>query len=27
VAIVDHLRRRGATIVATSHYDALKTYA
>jgi DNA mismatch repair protein MutS2 len=27
VAIVDHLRRRGATLVATSHYDALKTYA
>jgi DNA mismatch repair protein MutS2 len=27
VAIVDHLRRRGATVVATSHYDALKTYA
>ncbi len=27
VAIVDHFRRRGATIMATSHYDALKTYA
>jgi DNA mismatch repair protein MutS2 len=27
VAIVDHFRRRGATIIATSHYDALKTYA
>jgi DNA mismatch repair protein MutS2 len=27
VAIVDHLRRRGATVVATSHYEALKTYA
>jgi DNA mismatch repair protein MutS2 len=27
VAIVDHFRARGATIVATSHYDALKTYA
>jgi DNA mismatch repair protein MutS2 len=27
VAIVDHLRRRGATLIATSHYDALKTYA
>lgn len=27
VAIVDHLRARGATVVATSHYDALKTYA
>jgi DNA mismatch repair protein MutS2 len=27
VAIVDHFRRRGATLIATSHYDALKTYA
>jgi DNA mismatch repair protein MutS2 len=27
VAIVDHFRRRGATIIATSHYEALKTYA
>jgi DNA mismatch repair protein MutS2 len=27
VAIVDHFRRRSATIVATSHYDALKSYA
>jgi len=27
VAVIDHLRRRGATIIATSHYDALKTYA
>jgi DNA mismatch repair protein MutS2 len=27
VAIVDHFRKRGATIVATSHYDQLKTYA
>ena len=27
VAIVDHFRRRGATVVATSHYEALKTYA
>jgi DNA mismatch repair protein MutS2 len=27
VAIVDHFRRRGATVIATSHYDALKTYA
>ena len=27
VAIVDHFRRRGATVMATSHYDALKTYA
>ena len=27
VAVVDHFRRRGATVMATSHYDALKTYA
>src|SRR5262245_37939491 len=27
VPIVDHFRRRGATVIATSHYDALKTYA
>src|SRR5882672_7837866 len=27
VAIVDHFRRRGATVIATSHYDQLKTYA
>ncbi|HTK29841.1 MAG TPA: Smr/MutS family protein [Vicinamibacterales bacterium] len=27
VAVVDRFRRRGATLVATSHYDALKTYA
>jgi DNA mismatch repair protein MutS2 len=27
VAVIDHFRRRGATIIATSHYDALKTYA
>jgi DNA mismatch repair protein MutS2 len=27
VAIVDHLRQRGATVIATSHYDSLKTYA
>ena len=27
VAVVDHFQRRGATVVATSHYDALKTYA
>jgi DNA mismatch repair protein MutS2 len=24
---VDHFRARGATVIATSHYDALKTYA
>ena len=27
VAVVDHFKKRGATVVATSHYDALKTYA
>ncbi len=27
VAIVDHFKTRGATLIATSHYDALKTYA
>jgi DNA mismatch repair protein MutS2 len=27
VAIVEHFRQRSATVIATSHYDALKTYA
>jgi DNA mismatch repair protein MutS2 len=27
VAVVDHFKKRGATLIATSHYDALKTYA
>ena len=27
VSVVDHFRKRGATVVATSHFDALKTYA
>ena len=27
IAIVDHFRQRGAHVVATTHYDALKTYA
>jgi len=27
VAVVDHFRARGATVIATSHYDALKAYA
>ncbi|HYC22030.1 MAG TPA: Smr/MutS family protein [Candidatus Bathyarchaeia archaeon] len=27
VAVVDHFKARGATVIATSHYDALKTYA
>jgi DNA mismatch repair protein MutS2 len=26
-AIIDHFRRRGAVVVATTHFDALKTYA
>jgi DNA mismatch repair protein MutS2 len=26
-AAIDHFRRRGAHVVATTHYDALKTYA
>jgi DNA mismatch repair protein MutS2 len=27
VAVVDHFRTRGALVVGTTHYDALKTYA
>jgi DNA mismatch repair protein MutS2 len=27
MAIIDHFRRRGAAVVATTHYDALKSYA
>ncbi len=27
VAIIEHFRRRGALVIATTHYDALKTYA
>jgi len=27
VAMVDHFRKRGALVMATSHYEALKTYA
>jgi len=27
VSVVDHFRKRGATVLATSHYDALKAYA
>ena len=27
MAIIDHFRLRGAKVVATTHYDALKTYA
>jgi DNA mismatch repair protein MutS2 len=27
VAVIDHFRKRGATVIATSHYDALKSYA
>src|SRR4029450_2540553 len=26
-AIIDHFRLRGAMVVATTHFDALKTYA
>jgi DNA mismatch repair protein MutS2 len=26
-AVIDHFRKRGAHLVATTHYDALKTYA
>ncbi len=27
VAIIEHFRTRGATVISTTHYDALKTYA
>jgi DNA mismatch repair protein MutS2 len=27
MAIIEHFRRRGATVVATTHYDVLKSYA
>ena len=27
VAIIDHFRTRGAIVISTTHYDALKTYA
>ena len=27
MAIIDHFRRRGAAVIATTHYDALKSYA
>ncbi len=27
MAIIDHFRRREATVIATTHYDALKSYA
>ncbi len=26
-AVIDHFRRRGAHLIATTHYDSLKTYA
>src|SRR6185503_17491001 len=26
-AVIDHFRRRGAHLIATTHYDALKSYA
>jgi DNA mismatch repair protein MutS2 len=27
IAVIDHLRRRGAHLIATTHYDSLKSYA
>src|SRR5207253_7071015 len=27
MAIIDHFRRRGASVIATTHYDSLKSYA
>ena len=27
MAIIDHFRRRGAAVIATTHYDSLKSYA
>jgi DNA mismatch repair protein MutS2 len=27
MAMIDHFRRRGATVIATTHYDSLKSYA
>ncbi|HVL67219.1 MAG TPA: endonuclease MutS2 [Vicinamibacterales bacterium] len=27
MAMIDHFRRRGAMVIATTHYDSLKTYA
>jgi DNA mismatch repair protein MutS2 len=27
IAVIDHLRRRGSHLVATTHYDSLKSYA
>ena len=27
MAIIDHFRKRGACVIATTHYDALKSYA
>src|SRR5258705_1275072 len=27
IAVIDHFRRRGAHVIATTHYDALKSYA
>jgi DNA mismatch repair protein MutS2 len=27
MAVIDHFRRRGAMLIATTHYDSLKTYA
>src|SRR4029434_2312061 len=27
IAVIEHLRKRGAHLIATTHYDALKSYA
>ena len=27
MAMIDHFRQRGAIVIATTHYDALKSYA
>jgi DNA mismatch repair protein MutS2 len=27
IAVIDHFRKRGAHLIATTHYDALKSYA
>ena len=27
IAVIDHFRKRGANLIATTHYDALKSYA
>ena len=27
IAVIDHFRKRGAHLIATTHYDSLKSYA